>query len=366
MAKIKNIIFKIELEGEGVVNFDGKESRWIINKYCDSASHSIYGSKNNNITCAKSDYKVIGTDETDNPVYKRTLKISSNCLRHSIFENDYDVTNGSIMRNDNFMSYYVSSSAALLRGYMFATEKRTLKRKSPITITSALETSGSTIIPDLHSVSGDKSENSLFYIETTGKTKYEAKGNINLKELEFLSCDDFFDRRAVDNAWIEGDNGMLNNAFMTRYNEIPYTLGWYTATANAFTKHIGEYGLHFNDKFRKFLIIEFFKRLLHVNITRAGAFAKVSKVYVKPVYDAFVDTYDNPNDWVELVNKEITAELINSLYLYSFYAECDEDADAVTTDMQKTETNRREQRKADKDEKKRTKSNKQEATDESN
>lgn len=350
--KVKAILFKVKMDGIGTVNFDDSDARFIVSRYGNPATKKPYS--NSNIKVAKSEYRQVGTDENGAPLYKRTLKISSECLRHAIFEKDYDVTNGRIMRNDAFLSSFISSPAALLRGYMFADDKETIKAKSPVTIGAAIETSGAVITPEVGSVSGDKSDTSLFYTENTGKTKYETKGFVNLKQMEFLSCYDFFERRAVKSPWVETENGMLNTAFRQRYGKVPYSLGIYTATANAFTKHIGEYGLHFSADFRKYLLAEFFKRLLSVNITRSGSFARVSEISVKPVYDGLKDTFENNDGWVGLSSEAEIGEFVESLNIYDFYEECDNDAKAVMDELRILE----EKKKKEKEEKDKKNNNK--------
>ena len=344
---VKGLLFKVKMDGIGTVNFDDSDARFIVSRYGNPATKKPYS--NSNIKVAKSEYRQVGTDENGTPLYKRTLKISSECLRHAIFEKDYDVTNGRIMRNDAFLSSFISSPAALLRGYMFADDKETIKAKSPVTIGAAIETSGAVITPEIGTVSGDKEKTSLFYTENTGRTKYETKGFVNLKQLEFLSCDNFFERRAVKSSWVETENGLLNVAFKQRYGKVPYSLGVYTATANAFTKHIGEYGLHFNMDFRKYLIVEFFKRLLSVNITRSGSFARVSEISVKPVYDGLKDTFESNDGWVDLSSEAEIGEFVESLNIYDFYEECDNDAKAVMDELRiLEEENRKEKEKKEK------------------
>ena len=361
---VKSLLFKVKMDGIGTVNFDDSDARWNVKSYGNTAAKTPYN--NDNIKVAKSEYRQVGTDENGAPLYKRTLKISSECLRHAIFEKDYDVTNGRIMRNDAFLSSFISSPAALLRGYMFADDKETIKAKSPVTIGAAIETSGAVITPEVGSVSGDKSDTSLFYTENTGKTKYEAKGFVNLKQLEFLSCDDFFERRAVKSPWVETENGMLNTAFRQRYGKVPYSLGIYTATANAFTKHIGEYGLHFSADFRKYLLAEFFKRLLSVNITRSGSFARVSEISVKPVYDGLKDTFESNDGWVGLSSEAEIGEFVKSLNIYDFYEECDNDAKAAMDDLVALETKKKEAKEAKKKDgsKKKTETKTEEITNE--
>ena len=350
--KAKTLLFKVKMDGIGTVNFDDSDARYIVSRYGNPAAKKPYS--NNNIKVAKSEYRQVGTDENGAPLYKRTLKISSECLRHAIFEKDYDVTNGRIMRNDAFLSSFISSPAALLRGYMFADDKETIKAKSPVTIGAAIETSGAIITPEVGTVSGDKEKTSLFYTENTGKTEYETKGFVNLKQLEFLSCYDFFERKAVKSSWVETENGLLNVAFKQRYGKVPYSLGVYTATANAFTKHIGEYGLHFNMDFRKYLIVEFFKRLLSVNITRSGSFARVSEISVKPVYDGLKDTFENNDGWIGLSSEAEIGEFVERLNIYDFYEECDNDAKAVMDELRILE----EKKKKEKEEKDKKNNNK--------
>ena len=361
---VKNLLFKVKMDGIGTVNFDGSDARWNVSRYGNPAIYNLYGGKNNNIKVAKSEYRQVGTDENGAPLYKRTLKISSECLRHAIFERDYDVINGRIMRNDAFLSSFISSPAALLRGYMFADDKETIKAKSPVTIGAAIETSGAVITPEVGSVSGDKGDTSLFYTENTGRTKYETKGFVNLKQLEFLSCDNFFERRAVKSPWVETENGMLNTAFRQRYGKVPYSLGIYTATANAFTKHIGERGLHFSIDFRKYLIVEFFKRLLSVNITRSGSFAKVSEISVKPVYDGLKDTFENNDGWVGLSSEAEIEKFVESLDIYDFYEECDNDAKAVMDELRILEEKRKEEKDKKNNNKKKSESKTEEANNE--
>mgnify|MGYP006954666308 FL=1 len=147
---------------------------------------------------------------------------------------------------------------------------------------------------------------------------------------------------------------MLNVAFKQRYGKVPYSLGVYTATANAFTKHIGEYGLHFNMDFRKYLIVEFFKRLLSVNITRSGSFARVSEISVKPVYDGLKDTFENNDGWIGLSSEAEIGEFVERLNIYDFYEECDNDAKAVMDELRILE----EKKKKEKEEKDKKNNNK--------
>ena len=83
---VKSLLFKVKMDGIGTVNFDDSDARFIVSRYGNPATKKPYS--NSNIKVAKSEYRQVGTDEHGAPLYKRTLTISSECLRHAIFEKD--------------------------------------------------------------------------------------------------------------------------------------------------------------------------------------------------------------------------------------------------------------------------------------
>jgi len=72
---VKNLLFKVKMDGIGTVNFDGSDARWNVKSYGNPAAKAPYN--NDNIKVAKSEYRQVGTDENGAPIYKRTLKIST-------------------------------------------------------------------------------------------------------------------------------------------------------------------------------------------------------------------------------------------------------------------------------------------------
>lgn len=356
--EVKNFIFRATLEGEGVVNFDDNDAKWQVLKYGNPASKEAY--KNKNVKIAKSSYTFITEDITEDgelvPRYVRNLKISSNCLRHHIF--NVDVRNGRICYNDAILASVISSPEYQLQGYLFTSDSiksDSIKKKSPVTISDAEETSGAVITPELGSVAGDKSETSLYYTENVGRTAYTFIGAISPKDIEFLSADDFFERRGVKSEWVETDNGLLNLAFKQRYGELPYTLDYCTATGNVFTKHIGEKGLHFSEKYVKELISIFFKKLLSLDISRSKAYAKISRLEVKPVYDAIMDTVDNPKGWITISSEEGVDDFLNNTLIHRFWEHCDDDVKSVQDELLQLELNAKEEKKKKEEEKKNSK-----------
>lgn len=341
---IKNFIFRVTLQGEGVVNFDANDARRQVLNFGNPANKGAYF--NDNVKIAKSNFSFLNNTFTEDgeivPIYKRTLKISANCLRHHIF--NIDVRNGRIGKNDAILASVISSPEYQLQGYLFASDKFSIKKKSPVTISDAEEISGTQIIPELGSVAGDKSDTSLYYTENVGKTTYTFIGAISPKDIEFLSADDFFERRGVKSEWVETDEGLLNLAFKQKYGKLPYTLDCCTSTGEVFTKHIGEQGLHFTEEYVKELISIFFKKLLALDISRSKAYAKISKLEVKPVYDAIIDTVDNPEGWITLSSAEDVDKFIEQSSIHRFWEHCDDDVNTIKDELLQSELNAKEEK----------------------
>lgn len=104
-----------------------------------------------------------------------------------------------VQLSDNVLSYFISSIKGLLRGYTFLSPNNfSLCRESPLTCSSAIQTNSAKPYIELNSNSYPKESSAsakcsiLYYTETVGDVEYEAKGFIDIQNLQFLSCDDFF------------------------------------------------------------------------------------------------------------------------------------------------------------------------------
>ena len=329
--KIKSIAFRMQLEGNGVVNFDGDEQKNILKFQCGTSINDN-GGKNSNYKFAKKEFFELPKEEqTERKKFGYRLKISSECLRHAIFNEIY---NPSIVYTDALLAHYTFSKSRLLQGWMWADASKTkpsLVKRSAVAISHA----SSNAVPFLEiqtqdipkEKTSDDSSTSLYYRENVGHVKYNVDGFIDIEDLQFLSVDPFFNRLAVDSSWVEGDNCLMDKTFMNLYGCIPYKKGWWQSTTQHLSRYVGEYGVKFDNEFVVSLLKELLKRLLHIKITRATAYAKTSKLEINlnPLSDG---------EWIEL-----TEEMIDELSfdnLYEFYTEVsEEDANATRQEIAK-------------------------------
>lgn len=299
MSKIKNVIFEFELEGVGVVNYDSNDQKYIWNRESKNGNKNHLVSIHNNVNYSK---KHIYRNENGELDYK--IKISSDCLRNSIFRNDAITTNPSISHHPFLLNSFIGSIQGLIRGYMFAGKNETLKRKSPLTITSAIQTNNSVSHLEIGVRSGekmvgddsDKGDTTLRNTETVGEMIYSGKGSISLQNLQFMSCDTVFDRYEFNSDNIDILNKVLGNTLPNFDSE----LGYYKLKSSSV--NISEYGLKLNNENVLFLVKEVLKRISDISIMRNTSYANISKLRIKLVNSPLIDTYENQNGWIEINN----------------------------------------------------------------
>jgi hypothetical protein len=296
----KSVLFKIKLEGEGIVNFDSSEQSIVHKNYNTRYKPYAY---DNNVMYAKKNFY---TKEDGTLDWK--IKISSNDLFHHIFKNDVFSQNPSIQKSDNILYNFISSPINIMRGYVFA-GKNTIKKKSPICITDAEQVSDTLANIEVMVKSGkkdggieSKKSDTLFFKENVGKIEYSAKGSIDLSELQFLSCSDEFDRYGFN-----PDNLHLFNKFFNIHiaklglEPKTFQINHYSKKGNLNT--IPEEGILFDEETVISMVKMFFANLLKTYIQRHGAYARISSIEYKLVDNAFIDTFSSENDWENINNK---------------------------------------------------------------
>lgn len=318
--KVKNLLVRYQIEGRGVVNFDHESQKFMFNKENNDIKQSQkiknLGTRNNNVTYAKKSFFRNENGELD---YK--LKISSECLKKSLFENDYVSDNPSIMHFKSLMYNFMGSIPGQLRGYLFTSSFGVFKRKASINITDSIQTCNAQSYMDFHTKAtnrNDKSEQtSLYCSENIGDITYDGIGNIDLKNLQFVSADACFDRQSFN----DDDYPMLKDVIKSNIKTFDSDLGYYKMKNSAVD--IPEYGFLYNNNDINFLIKEYLHRLVNVEIKRNNAYAKISKLEIKPVLDVFNDTHGNENGWLEIKNREDIDNI--SFDVQSFYELVDYD-----------------------------------------
>ncbi len=292
---MKQILFKLNLNGFGVVNFDDSERQvYTLAKY------KIATGLNKNVKLGKKVFFETNNGDGDAPKMDYKLKISADCLRHAIYEHNVDVVNPSIMQLDNVFANYLLSPVGMTRGYMFTyKDASSIKRKSPLTISDAIQSNGSKSNIEVGSTTGERSETSFFYTEKVGDINYTAKGIIDLRSLMFISADAKFDRLAINPDWIT--NGLAHDVLESHFGkDAKEQYGWFTSTAKYLTKALSENGILLNKEIVDTLVKFILKNLLAIDIRRNNAFAKTASLQIKFVDNPITDTFDEEDGWMTI------------------------------------------------------------------
>lgn len=326
--KTREILFKLNLRGNGIVNFDSVQQKYLLSKYGNWNENY----KNDNLKFSKKSFHV-SKDENGKDKLTYNLKIDSTCLRHAVFENDCKISNVKVTMNDELLAYYVSSFVGIARGYMFSVkDKLILTRSSALTICSAEEVSGALPYMEVHSnycTDGttkkeekvDKKKTSLYYSENVGNVYYETMGAIDLTKLQFMSCDPQFGRVCFKDEWIEGDDSLFAKVFNEHYGKVPYEVGYFNTNTGTYKSELAEYGVKFDEEFVKYLLKNLLVRIATININRATGFANACGLQCKVVTDGF-STFDDKG-WVNIENEEDIDTFIKEIEINDVYNKCD-------------------------------------------
>lgn len=298
--KVKNILFKMKIKGNGIVNYDSNDQKFTLTKtnlhlkqFNDRGYENL---KLKNYTYAKK--RLYGTPEYTN--YK--IVISSDCLRHDIFRADAPFHSPNVMNQESLLMAFIASPASLLRGYLFAGREVTYKRKSPFIITAAEQTNDAVSYIETFASSAPKNadkdkeiaDNSFYKKEVIGGIEYEATGFIDLENLQFVSCDQVFDRYSFN-----PDLFNVYKQFMqSRMPSFDAELGYFQKAGSIV--EIPEYGFKLSNDNINELIRSLFERMISMSIKRKDAYAQTSELQYKLVYDVIEDTLDSEEGWVTL------------------------------------------------------------------
>ena len=313
---IKSIKFEIEMEGQGIVNYDSNDQKYVPTK------DRKYSRHNNEMFSKKNFYR-----NEEGEVFGK-VKISSDCIKKSIFNDQADIPN--ISHNKNILNSYISHPNRILRGYLLTDRKETIKRKGALNITDAEQICDARVYMETFSkhqaktsykehneeTGEDKSDNTFYKKETVGDIKYKASGNIDLSILQFVPCDQILDRYSFN-----PDTFETYKKFLSRYfpNENSLELKKYIYKSNPF---IPELGLKLSDESVIKMVKKFLKNLFATEITRSSSFAKVSKLRIQLIEDPITDNIEGRN-YIEINSKEDIDNL--EFQIEEFYREASEE-----------------------------------------
>jgi len=320
---IKSIEIKVEIEGQGIVNFDSVNQKWLWGRQED-----VEKIIDNNVTFGKGRYYSVTdsngkvkTDQYGKVILTKVPVISADCIRHSMYEDNMPVHLPNIMHDKTLLLKAVATPAFLERGYMFAMAGETSWRRTSAfkcSYAKAVEHSVSSLETFANSQAKTASEEtagtSFFKREVRGEMKYELSGAIDLSELGFISLSDIHDRMNFnpDFAAIFADH--LSKKMGSEVSSPAY----YNKEHNVY--EIPELGIKLTEEQVKFLSLDILKRLARFNLAKTvTGWAKTKSVKIKLVTDVFDDS-----EWVTIFSdNKFNSKVLDDVQLYSAYSVTD-------------------------------------------
>lgn len=321
---VRSIQFELTLNGEGCVNFDSAEQL----EFLRSVGIIKYGDPNffnkgkalTNVLFSKKNFRINSEDN----VTEFHVKVSSECLRNAIFKEGMPSQSPTIMNIPHVLYGAIAHPDSLIRGYMYADKKGTLKKKSPLYITDAEEVGPwrRSVATDFHSRSGQKDsnegkgsddakDNTIYKIENVGSVTYVAKGGIDVQEIGFISADPIYDRMAVN-----VDGGINETTYLdilSKNLNISKPEFKYYYLNNSYTAdEWAERGILLDSTSVSFLIKHVLKNMLNISIVRRNAFLKVEKLTLNVFSDNGVETIDVNLENVDSLNFECTTNYLEA------------------------------------------------------
>jgi len=336
MSGVKSIWGKVIMVGRGIVNYDGKDARRAVMEW---SGHFIKALSNDNVKVAKHSVRKVG-EEDGKPKYELRLKISSACIRHSLFEPDQPFHNPAILHAPKILLRWISSVAGLLRGYMFEAKGCVgIKRKSPVFITDAEQVNGTIPTFDIGVQCAPKTEKedaedasglTMHFKEAICEVVYEFDFAIDLNLLQFISLSQRYDRLAVDPNY---EPEYRKNLEQTLGSSVT-PKGWYIYKTA--TNGLPEEGILLTQEQVVTLVQEFFQRLLGLCIQRGGGgYAKVQSVQVKHVSNPLTDLADDAPTYQVRTVEDLRLKPADVEVFYNRVS--DEEAVALYSDLDEAE-----------------------------
>ncbi len=313
--KVSQIKIDLELKGHGIINYGGQDQQKCVGRQ----------SQFNNISYAKKNYY-----KDENGEITEKVKISSYCFRLPIYQGSIASQSQDVFKNPELTAFLVAQPQSQLQGYMCPAMN--LSKKACFSIPYLEEVGNVVIQEELFTKKGLRDENSLFYKETVGETKYKATAFFDVEKAQFLNLDVRNDEKALNEECYEGEDNPLEKAFKNIYKRIPYEIGPFIKVVgkegnlDAETiknlSTMSEYGLKFDDQYINELLSWLVKRLYTYSLARTNSDVRVTRIVLTPIYDdcPFADDKDNA---IEINDKNVN-DGFNFQY-HQFYVKADTD-----------------------------------------
>lgn len=273
-TKIRSIDFKVKFVGSGTLNFDdAKLAKWEDKRLGIS---EYAGSDNVKIAKKTISLEELKAAKDGGAIIPRT-KISSTCLRHYLFPESAGMQSSVQYIGSEVFVTSVASFFGLLRGWQRSVKNdESLKRKSPLSVTDAKQTTGDALRREVSTASGLRSATSFNNRDAAGEVEYEFKASLDIGELAFISMDPMFDRQALTT----DDYHLFREILKSKISfNLPDGASLYKKISSDVP--LAERGVLLSEDLVRELAKDMTRRLLSLEIRRAEAFGRVDEIQVQ-------------------------------------------------------------------------------------
>jgi len=312
MQKIKNILFEMDIEGRGVINHDSNAQKHYHKEFKTPLS---FDGNFDNVNFAKKNFYYTGETTTknysDNTVVKKNveykLKMSTDCVKAYMFDDEIIARTSKVQYDEQTLYMFLASPYTILTGHLLTNKPETLKRASALKMVDAIQTNDAISSIEVFSGRGERDSTSLFYKETVGDITYNTYGNFDLEQLQFISCDQIYDRYSFNPDRYE----MFKQFASLNFNDFDSDFGKYIKKTN--TIRISERGVKLSDNVIVQIVKYGLKRLLDFDAWKRDAFAKTKSLRIKFIENGLTDKYGNQG-WIEIKSYEDIEKLDFSVF----------------------------------------------------
>lgn len=284
---IKSVDFKVTALGHGAVNWNGSANLTIEvdGKYKPVTNHSLPKLRGYS--------NIKGYWEDGNPKYKSPqdidlkktpLYVSQNCIRYHLFKGEFvDLQSPGLAKN---MDKLICSLVGLVRGYVIPNTEE--KRTSALLLTDFQEQLGNGNFEQMTRAgnkSGEDKSSTIFSKTTFGDTSYIGYGSISIEQLQFISLDERFGRKAL----VGFDNNKDGEQLAKKITDYINLLKPSTEAKAEYHQNyvrrgsiykIGEAGILLNDAAIDILVQEALDLIKQLSIKQAKGYMFVDEVLV--------------------------------------------------------------------------------------
>ena len=300
-----SLFIKVFGVSDGPVNFEHGKKRFELLAAGMRGNHAF---QHDNVRIAKMNRYLVGEGADAKVMYVQ--KISSECIRHQLFDLIYSSGNPEANMHNDTLDEKLSNLGYLLRGdLILKTGQPTIKRASTahVGMMEAVAHNGITAEPSWEISSnsgprggGDTGEDvmgatSMRFTQASGKTYWRGDATLEIGEIGFIPVSEKFDRLSVPPDRVQTFIEKLSRRIGS---QVAQPAHYYKRGS---TIRVPEEGILLTqEQVMKVVCLFLFEGFRTLQIQRAGACFDLDHIEVKPMYNALTDKRDDPAGYVKV------------------------------------------------------------------